>query len=766
MKEFKIFVGLSEDNMTEVLHAGLRNDSVPETFAIRHANRAGGLFPTRYVKIVPLSAHGQSFHTSIWYVALSGISDPSFVEQVRQKHDEYRETSVMRHVLKHLRQRRFLSPYDSILSRTGLTLEHALITSLHEASVLHGDWARAEELVRSASDAGLLASFRHACQPHAQWTRLRGLDADGDVPRRRGGHAMCMDTQGGLVYLFGGWDGQRSLDDFWVYDVARDTWRELSPATSREKNGPGPRACHKMVFDTKTGAIYLLGRLGDGDALESHAVTDADTTDATVGTGPSEVNWRVLSPDSRRSTPPVEPPASAWSSYCSEFYRYHTRGLDAGSWTFCHSTLGRRAIYVHGGRIVDGEWKSLKYSGLYRYDVRTSNWKMLDAGDASTSHPSIPSRYGHSMVLDTITSTLFIFAGQRDDRYLSDMYSFHIPTGTMTELFSNFTAFGGPDACFTQRAVIDPELREIYVFCGLTRARPGSMTVLAAESPNWIYRYERWDLPGKWAKIPSVESKSEASELPQPRYAHQVVYNHITKTSFMHGGNAGIKSEDSAGFGDLEDTEERMEVERRADDDDTGSDGGKENRLDDFWQMQLIRPSPDEIVRRACFEIRQQQFREMCEDGPAIQALTFLQTQVSSVVDHSDVEETKTFRSLLSYLLAAPPQPTPTRSGTPAASGSGSGMDGEDSSPSWIRSSSDSLVDVHTSSSKRSRPEAASPSVVRMEEDPVETTAGHTAPSPARFHQRTQLFERLLAFVNEDAKQPDENLLDLVNMNG
>jgi muskelin len=67
------------------------------------------------------------------------------------------------------------------------------------------------------------------------------------------------------------------------------------------------------------------------------------------------------------------------------------------------------------------------------------------------------------MVFDHKLQTLFIFGGQRDERYLSDMYAYHIPTNSVTELFSNFTSVGGPDACFTQRAVIDPNLREIYV---------------------------------------------------------------------------------------------------------------------------------------------------------------------------------------------------------------------------------------------------------------------------------------------------------------
>lgn len=55
MKEFRLLVGTSEDNMIQILHAGLKNDSIPETFTLRHDNQAGVSFPTRYIQIVPLS---------------------------------------------------------------------------------------------------------------------------------------------------------------------------------------------------------------------------------------------------------------------------------------------------------------------------------------------------------------------------------------------------------------------------------------------------------------------------------------------------------------------------------------------------------------------------------------------------------------------------------------------------------------------------------------------------------------------------------------
>ena len=55
MKQCKVYAGLDENNMSEVLHSSLKNDTVPETFSVKYINRAGICFPTRYVKIVPLS---------------------------------------------------------------------------------------------------------------------------------------------------------------------------------------------------------------------------------------------------------------------------------------------------------------------------------------------------------------------------------------------------------------------------------------------------------------------------------------------------------------------------------------------------------------------------------------------------------------------------------------------------------------------------------------------------------------------------------------
>ncbi|KAJ2926627.1 hypothetical protein H1R20_g10465, partial [Candolleomyces eurysporus] len=761
-KEFKIYVGLTEERMTQVIQSGLKNTTEPETFDVRHANEAGVVFPTRYVKIEPLSAHGPTFHVSIWHVALKGISEPAYVERITAMYEEHRDITVLRHTLKYLRQRRLLTPFQTIIERADIQIENPLITRLHESIVLQGDWERAENLLHSISDADLFTEYLHSCQPQAMWKRVTGSDSDGDVPSPRGGHAMCMDAENQLIYLFGGWDGRKSLDDFWVYSVREDKWKILSHSTRQEPNAPGPRSCHKMVFDGKTGNIYLLGRLDDADVRNPIARSNIPATapppfvvQSSTTNGPPFI--MQSSPLRQQFTPastnPGAPggPSSAPRTYCSEFYRYQTRGIDAGKWVFLSFDTAAsggpplvfdhqmamdseaQILYVSGGRIVDGEWETSKYSGLYSYNVRLSKWKLLQPSDTNTTASVIPSRFGHSMVLEPKAKQLYIFGGQKDEKYLSDMYVYDISSNTSTELFSNFTNCGGPDPCFTQRAVIDPLMKEIYVFCGLTRNPAGSSknTVLRSSPCNWVFRYD--SKPGKWYQI----------------YRHP----------------------DS--------------------------------------------PPDDEVIRQAKFHIRRQQFREMCEEDPPVKALQFLQNEVSKVVDHKNPEEAETFRSLLTHLLApssshsALPLSTPIKRRLSDVSSEGSwhspsssppprsrrksrGEHSDDGSGTWTSQlpgeSDDDTEDVEDDDGSEVA-YSGTAETLRGIIDPLEIAAAkkaaagerrgeddsefeqkqqHAILKPVsitseRYKQRMDVFNSLIRFVAEGQKEPVGDLLDLVN---
>lgn len=176
----------------------------------------------------------------------------------------------------------------------------------------------------------------------------------------------------------------------------------------------------------------------------------------------------------------------------------------------------------------------------------------------------------------------------------------------------------------------------------------------------------------------------------------------------------------------------------------------------------------------------------MCEEAPAIKALTFLQNEVSSVVDHHNPEESTVFRSLLSHLLIPIPKPMPPvtsrKPSDPHENNADS--DSEDSeAPPKKRSRQSSPGEIWTNrldddkttdeppfsldpslpssdgSSHRSR------AVLDFKEDPDEKGIRDSSISlsPERFQQRTEIFESLLEFVGTDAKQPSGSLLDMVN---
>ena len=178
-------------------------------------------------------------------------------------------------------------------------------------------------------------------------------------------------------------------------------------------------------------------------------------------------------------------------------------------------------------------------------------------------------------------------------------------------------------------------------------------------------------------------------------------------------------------------------------------------------------------------------FRELCAEAPAVKALSYLQTEVSAVVDHGDEEEARLFRSLLAHLLAPPP---PGSTKKLAADNRPSRLQPlvekytpEEGSPMKVVPTESETnghtreVDVEECMRVDRQPvqehgtadsvggDALRPAV-SMEEDPIEREVnGGKPPSSERYKERTTVFEQLMAFVNEDAKQPDKDLFSMVN---
>jgi peptide/nickel transport system permease protein len=68
---------------------------------------------------------------------------------------------------------------------------------------------------------------------------------------------MAYDPAIGGALLFGGYDGNSTFSDTWVYSLANQSWVELHPVSS-----PPPTAFGAMVWDSAMGSIVLFGGMG------------------------------------------------------------------------------------------------------------------------------------------------------------------------------------------------------------------------------------------------------------------------------------------------------------------------------------------------------------------------------------------------------------------------------------------------------------------------------------------------------------------------
>jgi len=521
-------------------------------------------------------------------------------------------------------------------------------------------------------------------------------------PGSRGGHQMVLDSSSQMIYLFGGWDGTKDLSDLWSYNISDSKWKLISPDTSAD-GGPSQRSCHKMVIDTVNKHIFTLGRYLERSRRDDNENIKSDfymydivggkwtliTDDTSAMGGPNLIFDHQMCMDQARRTIYVFGGQSLYSSSSSSSATTLSPSTGSSGGNEDNSPSQVTSRTTTGGSTGSPKY----YSGLYEYHVPTNTWKKLreDSGlqlGPSSTQPdpgnqrTLKSRSSHSMLFHPGLRKLFIFGGQRkQDEYLSDFFTYNVDTDEVENITNiNYGGGGGrgsgsdataggsnaaiPAAGYTQRATIDCQRSEIHVMTGLNfrlNKDPKEAALKSQEDPRvtnsfWVYSIpnNRWTCFYRYdAAAASSSGRAEQNGLfsaagsqqaggggghksavssaaePKPRYAHQLVYDDQNRVHYMFGGNPGGKQ-------------------------------GKEDklRLGDFWRLQLMRPDQKEIFRRCCLMIRRSKFLEMTSTGgspslPPSDALVFLQSRLSEVVNHADEEEERSYQALASHLFAS-----------------------------------------------------------------------------------------------------------------
>lgn len=229
-------------------------------------------------------------------------------------------------------------------------------------------------MCRISNQSGLGHQFAWlATGPSQMYTFWSELDTK-NCPGPRAAHSC--DIIDGRLYLFGGWNGKRALNDLHVLDVASGTWSEVLPSGS----APSARNNHTTaVVDSRL--VVHGGHDGNKWVADMH----------------------ILETSPPAPTPPHE--GLVW-------HKAPTSGTPPSA-RACH-TLTRLAhkLYMFGG--YDG---AKCFNDMDIIDLETMTWMQPNL---SGTLPQ--ARNAHTMTV--ISTKLYLFGGHSGNKHLTDLHIF------------------------------------------------------------------------------------------------------------------------------------------------------------------------------------------------------------------------------------------------------------------------------------------------------------------------------------------------------
>ncbi len=216
-----------------------------------------------------------------------------------------------------------------------------------------------------------------------RWSRPR-IPSDRPQPSQRRAHTACLYKNG--IYVFGGGDGIRALNDVWRLDVSdmnKMTWKQIS--------GPPPEAGSDRVAEGTAGRDGKNGTLAGAPSSVSTTLSTSNTTNFTASTSSSS-GKETGSYSHRHLIDQPLPKARG----------YHTANM-----------VGSKLIIFGGSD--GGEC----FNDVWVYDVETHMWR-------SVVIPVTHRRLSHTATI--VGSYLFVVGGHDGAEYSNDVLLLNLVT--------------------------------------------------------------------------------------------------------------------------------------------------------------------------------------------------------------------------------------------------------------------------------------------------------------------------------------------------
>lgn len=188
-------------------------------------------------------------------------------------------------------------------------------------------------------------------------------------PHRRSGAASVV--VGDSLYLFGGYGGDGRLDDSWMYNWEKRTWKRLEYTTP----SPGERENNGIV--EHDGKLYLFGGYNGSEWLNDFHEFDIETR-----------AWREIKPEG-----------------------------DAPASRFGYVSMTHGDVFLLFGGYDGSAW----LNDLYEFTFSTETWRRVDPTGSIPSIRSCPAWTKHG-------TSVFVFGGYDGLQRMNDFYEFRLDT--------------------------------------------------------------------------------------------------------------------------------------------------------------------------------------------------------------------------------------------------------------------------------------------------------------------------------------------------